>query len=94
MVTKTSMSDRTYPYTAWLLTRNFQLLEVELVDQGFANSAYDRTDKGRNYHVDELFLTKARAIAFGEAKLATLAKELERRQRGLLKRRLELQRCK
>lgn len=88
------MSDRTYPYTAWLLTRNFQLLEVELVDQGFANSAYDRTDKGRNYHVDELFLTKARAIAFGEAKLAALAEELERRQRGLLKRRLELHRCK
>lgn len=88
------MSDRTYPYSAWLLTRNFQLLEVELVGQGFANSAYDRTDKGRNYHVDELFLTKAEAVAFGEAKLAALAGELERRQEGLMKRRLELQRCK
>ncbi len=62
--------------------------------QGFANSSYDRTDKGRNYQVDELFLTKAKAIAFGEAKLAALAKKLERRQKGLLKRRLELHRCK
>lgn len=88
------MSDRTYPYSAWLLTRNFQLLEVELVGQGFASSAYDRTDRGRNYHVAELFLTKAEAVAFGEAKLEALAWELEKRQEGLLKRRLELQRCK
>lgn len=90
----TRMSDRTYPYTAWLLTRNLQLLQVELVDQGFAGSAYDRTESGRNYPVDRLFASKASAIACAETKLDELADELARRQTSLHQRQAELQRHK
>lgn len=88
------MSDRTYPYRAWLLTRNFQPLEIELVGQGYANSFYDRTQAGRNYHVDELFASKAAAIECGEVKLAGLEAELVKRQACLHKRQMELQRHK
>lgn len=88
------MRNRTYPYRAWLLTRNFQPVEIELVGPGYANSAYDRTLTGRNYHVTELFPTKAAAIVCGEKKLAVLAAALEKRQEGLFKRQIELQRHK
>jgi hypothetical protein len=88
------MSTRTYPYTAWLLTRNFQPLEIELVGQGYANSSYDRTQSGRNHHVDELFPTKAAAIACGESKLADLTADLVKRQACLVRRQIELQRHK
>ncbi|MFJ4144726.1 hypothetical protein [Pseudomonas sp. NPDC089734] len=73
------MDTRTYPYTAWLLTRNFQPREIELVGPGYVNSAYDRTRSGRNYEVSELFPTRKAAIAFGESKLKALASDLARR---------------
>jgi len=88
------MSLRIYPYRAWLLTRNFQPLEIELVGPGYANSAYDRTQAGRNYPLDELFASKDAAIACGEGKLDALTAELSRRQACLEKRRVQLQRHK
>lgn len=88
------MSDRTYPYSAWLLTRNFHPMEVELVGPGYADSTCDRTQSGRNYQTNELFQTKAEAIACGERKLAVQVGELAKRKACLLKRKRELQQHK
>lgn len=88
------MSDRNYPYSAWLLTRNFQPLEIELVGPGYGNSTCERTRSGRNYDLAELFASPEAAIACGEERLAVLAQELARRQASLDKRRVALLRHK
>ncbi|WP_213881890.1 hypothetical protein [Pseudomonas sp. dw_358] len=88
------MSDRTYPYTAWLLTRNFQPLEIELVAPGYGTSTRERTQSGRNYELSELFASREAAIACGEERLALLSAELAKRQASLDKRRVALLRHK
>ncbi|WP_027980599.1 hypothetical protein [gamma proteobacterium L18] len=88
------MRERIYPYTAWLLTRSFQPLQIELIGPGYAASGYDRTESGRNYHVDELYPSLAAAIACGEGKLAELAADIAKRQASLDKRRDALARFK
>ena len=86
------MNDRTYPYRAWLLTREYQPLEIELVGRGYIDSAHDRTESGRNHPIGDLFPTKAAAVADGEQKLAALAVELARKLAHVRKRRLVLER--
>ncbi|MDE1164878.1 MAG: hypothetical protein PW845_05675 [Pseudomonas sp.] len=84
------MLQRTYPYTAWLLTRSFQLQEIELVARGFSSDAFDRTENGRNYPVCELYGSREAALAEGEKKLAELAADIAKRQANLKRRRNEL----
>ena len=88
------MSERTYPYKAWLLTRSFQPLEIELVARGYIGSAYDCTEAGRNYHIKDLYPSKEAVIAYGERRLAELAEELAKQNLNLEKRRCELLRHK
>lgn len=88
------MRSRIYPYTAWLLTRNYEPVEVELVGQGYLDSTHDRTDAGRNLHVNELFSTKDAAIAHAENKLAEMAENLIKRQAWLQRCQTGLQRYK
>lgn len=88
------MRGRTYPYKAWLLTRNYEPVEVELVGLGYIDSTHDCTHSGRNHPMDELFPTKDAAIAHAEDKLAAMADHLAKRQAWLYQRQTELQRHK
>jgi len=75
------MSERTYPYKAWVLMPSFKPAEVELVSN--YGLYYDETAKGKIYHIKHsLYPTKAAAIAAGRKKIdeqqADIAKRLER----------------
>lgn len=75
------MSERTYPYKAWVLMPSFKPAEVELVSN--YGLYYDETAKGKIYHIKHsLYPTKAAAIAEGREKIeeqqADIAKRLER----------------
>lgn len=85
------MQKRDYPYTAWRLTRTFQVLELELVASGFPGSAFDRTESGRTYPVDELHPSREAAIVEGEKRLKKLAAEISKRRATLKRGRNELQ---
>lgn len=74
------MEQREYPYIAWRLTRTFQVLEIELVANGFSGSRFDRTESGRTYSVDELYSSREAAIIEGERRLAKLAAEISKRK--------------
>jgi len=87
---KSLMMQRTYPYIAWRLTRNFQVLRVELVASGIYGSGYDRTETGHSYALSELFASRDAAIAEGERRLDELAAVLAKRQMNLERRRREL----
>lgn len=84
------MTQRTYPYVAWRLTRNFQILRVELVAGGIYGSGYDRTETGHSYPLSELFASKEAALSEGERRLDELAQILAKRQVNLERRRREL----
>lgn len=84
------MTQRTYPYIAWRLTRTFQIIQVELVAGGIYGSGYDRTETGHSYPLSELFVSKDAAIAEGERRLAAVEADIARRQMNLERRRREL----
>ncbi len=75
------MSERTYPYKAWVLQPSFKPAEVELVCNYGLH--HDEAAKGKIYHVERsLYPTKAAAIAAGREKIdeqrADIAKRIER----------------
>lgn len=84
------MTQRTYPYIAWRLTRTFQIIQVELVAGGIYGSGYDRTETGHSYPLSELFVSMDAAIAEGERRLAAVEADIARRQMNLERRRREL----
>lgn len=62
------MTDRTYPYTAWVLQRSFAPKEVELVKEyrAFGGLDYgDITASGKFYATSELFKSKRDAVDAG-----------------------------
>ncbi len=82
------MSERTYPYKAWVLLPSFTPVEVELVGpySTYYPARYghlDVTVKNKAYSTEhDLYPTKAAAIAAGRKKIdeqqADIAKRLER----------------
>lgn len=84
------MTQRSYPYIAWRLTRTFQIIEVELVAGGIYGSGYDRTETGHSYPLSELFASKDAALAEGERRLQVVEADIARRQMNLERRRREL----
>lgn len=81
------MSERTYPYKAWVLMPSFKPVEVELIASysGFwsKSQSFEKTATGKVYEIGtELFPNKAAAIAAGRKKIdeqqADIAKRLER----------------
>lgn len=84
------MDKRHYPYTAWRLTRAFQVLEVELVAGGIYGSTFDQTQTGHSYPVSELFASKDDALAEGERRLEALAADIARRQANWERKKREL----
>lgn len=81
------MSERTYPYKAWVLTPSFTPVEVELVGpySTYYAALYghlDVTVKNKAYSTEhDLYPTKAAAIAAGRKRIdkqrADIAKRIE-----------------
>jgi hypothetical protein len=69
---------RTYPYTAWVLTRSFAVVEVELAGPT-ADGQHERTIKGKWYAPDVLFESHEAAVEEGRARIETARLEIARR---------------
>ena len=72
------MNARTYPYTAWVLTRSFVVVEVELVGPT-ADGQHERSAKGKWYTPDSLFQSHEAAVEAGRARIETARAEIARR---------------
>ncbi|HEY0286873.1 MAG TPA: hypothetical protein VGC62_07660 [Pseudomonas sp.] len=72
------MSGQTYPYTAWVLTRNFAVIEVQLVGRT-GDGQHERTLKGKWYTPDALFKTHEDAIQAGRARIRIARAEIARK---------------
>lgn len=87
------MSERNYPYTAWILQPSFKPKEVELVKHytSFGDKDYgDETASGKVYRRDEIFSSKAEAIEEGWRRVEKQQADLEKRQESLDKKKTAL----
>lgn len=87
------MNERTYPYTAWVLQPSFKPKEVELVKHytSFGGTDYgDETASKKVYRLDEIFASKADAIAEGWRRVEKQQSDLEKRQESLDKKKAAL----
>lgn len=73
-----NLNERTYPYTAWVLTRSFVVLEVELAGRT-ADGQFERTIKGKWYAPDALFSSHEAAVEAGRARIDMARAEIARR---------------
>lgn len=73
-----NLNERSYPYTAWVLTRSFVVLEVELAGPT-ADGQYERTIKGKWYSPDTLFESYEAAVEAGRARIDMARAEIARR---------------
>jgi len=69
---------RTYPYTAWVLTRSFVVVEVEVVGPT-ADGQNERSIKGKWYAPDTLFASHDAAVEAGRARIETARADIARR---------------
>lgn len=86
------MTNRTYPYKAWVLQPSFKPVEVELVGRyaSYSIDYGDQTASGKSYPLKELFPTKAEAIAEGHRRLDKQAEDLDKKLINITKRRAAL----
>lgn len=82
------MSEKTYPYQAWVLMPSFKPKEVELVAR--ARLDWEESSTGKWYHHTELHPSKAEAIAAGWEKIRIQQADIDKRQAKLNKRIVEL----
>lgn len=67
-----------YPYSAWVLTRSFAVLEVEIAGRT-ADGQHERTIKGKWYAPDTLFTSHDAAVKAGRARIEMARAEIARR---------------
>ena len=72
------MNTRTYPYTAWVLTRSFVVVEVQLVAPT-ADGLNERSSKGKWYAPDTLFRSREAAVDAGRMRIQIARAEIARR---------------
>lgn len=90
------MTQRTYPRQAWVLQPSFRPKEVTLVRRAFAYSPTDygdTADTGKDYAPEDMFPTKADAIAEGKKRLDEQQAKLDKMQANLDKRRATLKKA-
>lgn len=73
-----NLNTRIYPYTAWVLTRSFVVVEVEVVGPT-ADGQNERSIKGKWYAADTLFSSHDAAVEAGRARIETARAEIARR---------------
>lgn len=69
---------RIYPCTAWVLTRSFVVVEVEVVGPT-ADGQNECSIKGKWYAPDTLFASHDAAVEAGRARIETARAEIARR---------------
>ncbi|TKD30029.1 hypothetical protein [Azotobacter chroococcum] len=77
------MSEKTYPYTAWVLLPSFKPKLETFVCH--ASYGHEEVQTGKWYLPDAIYETKAKAIAAGREKIKTQLADLEKRREKLNK---------
>lgn len=89
------MSDKSYPYQAFVLTPTFNVKEVT-IEANYWRTEYEQAEGGKVYRPSSLHETPAQAIAAGFVDLEQQEATLSKRLATIKKRRanLEAQQCK
>ena len=82
------MSTRSYPFSAWVLTKDFELIKVELVRLGSFSKHVTAGD--RRYSDAELHGCKKRAVLWARRAVEKHEQHLKERADQLERRKLEL----
>ena len=82
------MSTRSYPFSAWVLTKNFEPVRVELVR--LAGIDKHETARGRRYSNPALHVCKKSAVHWARRTLVRQEQHLKERAEQLERRKLEL----
>ncbi|MFJ3483580.1 hypothetical protein ACIPL1_09365 [Pseudomonas sp. NPDC090202] len=70
--------NRNYPYTAWVLTRAFVVLEVELIGPA-SDGQHERSVKGKWYAADALYPSQEDAVQAGRERIESARAEIARK---------------
>jgi hypothetical protein len=72
----------TFPVEVWTLQQNFKPVQVTITGRAYSygHEPWHTTDTGKNIHKDELFQSKALAIAFGREEISRMELDLEKRR--------------
>ncbi|WP_100633210.1 hypothetical protein [Pseudomonas qingdaonensis] len=82
------MKKRKYPFTAWVLGGTFIPKEVEFIKTYWGE--WHEAAVGKNYHDDDIFPSKADAVAHGHKKLAEQEAKIAKQQTTIAKKRANL----
>jgi hypothetical protein len=82
-----STEKRKYPYNAWMLQPSFKPVEVRVVKRAYLHSyhEYDELESGKTVHINNLYPTKAAAIAYGRQQVEKTEADLVKRRENLNK---------
>jgi hypothetical protein len=81
------MSDRTYPYTAWVLTPSYNVKQIEVTKcYGYPHREHDVSSTGKLYHISDLYKSRGDAIRAGFDRCDAQQVDLRKRQERLDKR--------
>lgn len=85
------MSEKSYPYQAWVLTPGFKPKQVTLTKPYRWQSGHgDETDSGKVYHFSEIYPDLEAAITAGWEKVDAQQADIDKRQERLDKRKTAL----
>ena len=89
------MTDRTYPYTGWVLQPSFKPVEVTFVKEyrsmGSMGKHYgDASQSGKVFAARDIFPTKEAAIQYGWKEVERIQADLDKRTENLRKKRAAL----
>ncbi|OWT68065.1 MULTISPECIES: hypothetical protein [unclassified Achromobacter] len=89
------MTQRSYPYTAWVLKPSFKPSETTFVE-GYSSHIWhgDISDAGKYYPQDKIYPTKAEAITHAEIMIQQQEEALIKKSVALEKRRAAITKAK
>ena len=82
------MTNRTYPFKAWVLQPSFKPVEIEIV--GHYSGNWHQSSTGKTYLEAHLHATKVAAINFGWQEVARIQSDLDKRTENLRKKKAAL----
>lgn len=86
------LTQRTYPYKAWVLQPSFKPIEVTLVEAYHWLNGHraDVSDAGKHFLLKDIHPTKEAAIAYGWTQVERIQADIDKRTENLRKKRAAL----
>lgn len=88
------MTERTYPYKAWVLQPLFKPIEIELVSRAWIKPwGWDMSTTHKAYDTKKMYPTKQSAINAGWDRVTWAQADLDKRATNLEKKRIALRKA-